>query len=67
MEPKLRIPDPETRAITLAKLREATRQGDLAILLLDETLALADADLLRQRTDRTLRQPNCLPTEQVED
>lgn len=52
METKFKIPDPETRAKTLAKLREARHQGDLAILLLDETLALADVHLLQQRRER---------------
>jgi hypothetical protein len=52
MEPKLKIPDSETRARTLAKLKEATRQWDLTILMLDEMLALAEADLLRQRRSR---------------
>ncbi|WP_310482921.1 hypothetical protein [Chamaesiphon sp. VAR_48_metabat_403] len=54
METKFKIPDPETRAKTLAKLREARHQGDLAILMLDETLALADAHLLQQRRERLL-------------
>jgi hypothetical protein len=52
METKFKIPDPETRAKTLAKLKEARHQGDLAIILLDETLALADAHLLKQRRER---------------
>lgn len=39
MDKPFKIPDPETRAITLAKLREARHQGDLAILMLDEALA----------------------------
>jgi hypothetical protein len=52
METKFKIPDPETRARTLAKLREARHQGDLTILMLDETLALADAHLLKQRRER---------------
>jgi hypothetical protein len=54
METKFKIPDPETRARTLAKLKEARHQGDLAILMLDETLALADAHLLQQRRKRLL-------------
>jgi hypothetical protein len=52
METKFKVPDPETRVRTLAKLREARHQGDLAILMLDETLALADAHLLQQRRER---------------
>jgi hypothetical protein len=54
METKFKIPDPQTRAKTLAKLREARHQGDLAILMLDETLALADAHLLKQHRERLL-------------
>jgi hypothetical protein len=54
METKFKIPDPETRARTLAKLKEARHQGDLAILMLDETLALADAHFLKQRRERLL-------------
>lgn len=38
---------PQTREKTLAKLKKARYQGDLAILMLDETLALADAHLLK--------------------
>ena len=66
MEAQLKIPDPETRARTLAKLREARHQGDLAILMLDETLALADAHLLKQRRARLLHKSNYLPSEQHE-
>ena len=66
MEAQFRIPDPETRAITLAKLREARHQGDLAILMLDEAIALADAHLLKQRRARLLYKSNYLPSEQHE-
>jgi hypothetical protein len=66
MEPQFKIPDPETRARTLAKLREARHQGDLAILMLDEALALADAHLLKQRKARLLYKSNYLPSDRVE-
>ena len=66
MEAQFKIPDPETRARTLAKLREARHQGDLAILMLDETLALADAHLLKQRRARLLYKSNYLPSESIE-
>ena len=66
MEAQFKIPDPETRARTLAKLREARHQGDLAILMLDETLALADAHLLKQRRARLLHKSNYIPSAQVE-
>jgi hypothetical protein len=39
MNTQFRIPDPETRAKSIAKLREACRQLDLANLMLDEALA----------------------------
>ncbi len=52
METKFKVPDPEARARTLAKLREARHHGDLAILMLDETLALAEAHLLQQHRER---------------
>jgi hypothetical protein len=74
MNTQFRIPDPETRAKSSlfqrgyanAKLREACRQLDLANLMLDEAIALADADLLKQRRARLLYKSNYLPTEQIE-
>jgi hypothetical protein len=64
MEPKLRIPDPETRARTMALLKEARIQADLTLQMLDETLALADAHLLRQQEQmRAFRKPQPLPSE----
>jgi hypothetical protein len=65
MNTQFRIPDPETRSRTLAKLREACYQLDLANLMLDEAIALADADLLKQRRARLLYKSNYLP-EQIE-
>jgi hypothetical protein len=65
MNTQFRIPDPETRSRTLAKLREACHQLDLANLMLDEAIALADADLLKQRRARLLYKSNYLP-EQIE-
>jgi hypothetical protein len=66
METQFKIPDSETRARTLAKLREARHQGDLAILMLDEAIALADAHLLKQRRARLLHKSNYLPSESIE-
>jgi hypothetical protein len=54
MENQFKIPDPHTREKTLAKLKKARYQGDLAILMLDEAIALADAHLLKQRRERLL-------------
>ena len=39
MSNQFRIPDPETRAKNLAKLKEVTRQLDILNLMLDEALA----------------------------
>jgi hypothetical protein len=54
MENQFKIPDPQTRAKTLANLKKARYQGDLAILMLDEAIALADAHLLKQCRERLL-------------
>jgi hypothetical protein len=66
MENQFKIPDSETRARTLAKLKEARYQGDLAILMLDEAIALADAHLLKQRRERLLYKSDRLHTESIE-
>ena len=66
MDKPFKIPDPETRARTLAKLRAARHQLDLANLMFDETLALADAHLLKQRRARLLNKSNDLPSESIE-
>ena len=66
MNEQFKIPDPETRARSIAKLREACRLLDLWNLQLDEAIALVDADLLKQRRARLLYKSNYLPSEQVE-
>ena len=66
MDKPFKIPDPETRSRTLAKLRAARHQLDLANLMFDETLALADAHLLKQRRARLLNKSNDLPSESIE-
>jgi hypothetical protein len=67
MNDKFKIPDPETRASSIAKLREACRLLDLFNLQLDEAIALVDADLLKQRRARLLYKSNYLPTEEIEN
>jgi hypothetical protein len=42
MNDKLRIPDAETRARSIASLKEAGRMLDLLTLELDEVIALLD-------------------------
>jgi hypothetical protein len=54
MNNELKIPDPQTRARSIAKLREACRLLDLFNLQLDEAIAVADAHLLEQRRTRLL-------------
>ena len=66
MNTQFRIPDPETRARSVTNLREACRQLDLLNLKLDEAIALADADLLKQRRARLLYKSNYLPSESIE-
>jgi hypothetical protein len=66
MNDQFKIPDPETRARSIAKLREACRLLDLFNLQLDEAIALVDADLLKQRKARLLYKSNYLPTESIE-
>ncbi len=66
MNDRLKIPDPETRARSVAKLREACRLLDSFNLQLDEAIALADAHLLQQRQSRLSFKSDRLPTEQIE-
>jgi hypothetical protein len=52
MNNELKIPDPQTRARSIAKLREVCRLLDLFNLQLDQATAVADAHLLEQRRTR---------------
>lgn len=40
-----RIPDPETRRRSIERMREVCRQFDILNLMLDEAIALAEADI----------------------
>ncbi len=40
-----RIPDPETRRRSIEKMQEVCRQFDALNLILDEAIALAEADI----------------------
>ena len=66
MNDKLRIPDAETRARSIANLREAGRLLDLLTLDLDEVIAALDKDLREQRRARLLYKSNSMPTIQIE-
>jgi hypothetical protein len=46
------IPDAETRARSVRNLKEVSRQLEIATLMLDEAIALADRDLRAQRMAR---------------
>ncbi len=66
MNDKLRIPDAETRARSIASLREAGRLLDLWTLELDEVIAALDKDLRAQRRARLLAKSNSMPTAKIE-
>jgi hypothetical protein len=66
MSDKLRIPDAETRARSIAGLREAGRMLDLLTLELDEAIAILDKGLREQRRARLLYKSNYMPTAKIE-
>jgi hypothetical protein len=66
MSNNFKMPDPETRAKDIAKLRAIVHQLDIVNLMLDEAIALADRDLLKQRRARLLYKSNYMPTEKIE-
>ena len=66
MNDQLRIPDAETRARSIASLREAGRLLDLCTLDLDEVIALLDKGLREQRRARLLRKSNSTPIVKIE-
>jgi hypothetical protein len=66
MNDRLKIPDAETRARSIANLREAGRMLDLLTLDLDEIIAILDKDLREQRRARLLHRSNIIPTAKIE-
>jgi hypothetical protein len=66
MNDQLRIPDAETRARSIANLREAGKMLDLLTLDLDEIIAILDKDLREQRRARLLRKSSSTPTTKIE-
>jgi hypothetical protein len=66
MSDKLRIPDAETRARSIAGLREAGRMLDLLTLELDEAIEVLDKGLREQRRARLLYKSNYMPTAKIE-
>ena len=67
MSEPFKIPDAETRAKSIASLKEAGRLLDLCTLQLDEAIALADAHLLKQRRARLLHKSNYMPSESIDN
>jgi hypothetical protein len=66
MKDQLKIPDPETRARSIANLREAGRMLDLLTLDLDEIIAILDKDLREQRRTRLLSRSSSIPASKIE-
>jgi hypothetical protein len=66
MNDRSNIPDAETRARSIANLREAGRKLDLLTLDLDEIIAILDKDLRKQRRARLLRGHSSMPIEQFD-
>ncbi len=66
MSSEFRIPDAETRARSIANIREAGRLLDLCTLDLDEAIAALDKHLFQQRRARLLSKSNYIPTQTVE-
>jgi hypothetical protein len=66
MKDQFKRPDPETRARSIASLKEAGRLLDLCTLDLDEAIAALDKDLREQRQARLLYKSNSMPTVKIE-
>jgi hypothetical protein len=66
MNNQFKIPDPETRAKSIANLKEASRLLDLFNLELDEAIAIVDKDLREQKRARLLYGANSMPTNKIE-
>jgi hypothetical protein len=66
MNDQLKRPDAETRARSIAGLKEAGRLLDLWTLELDEAIAVLDKGLRDQRRARLLYKSNSIPTAKIE-
>ena len=66
MNEQLKRPDAETRAKSIAGLKEAGRLLDLWTLELDEVIAALDKGLREQRRARLLRGSNAIPTAKID-
>jgi hypothetical protein len=66
MNDKFKIPDPETRAKSIASLKAASRLLDLSNLQLDEAIAFVEKDLREQQRARLLYKSNSMPADKIE-
>jgi citrate lyase beta subunit len=66
MTNQFKRPDAETRAKSIASLKEAGRLLDLCTLDLDDAIAALDEHLRAQRRARLLHKSNSTPTAKIE-
>jgi hypothetical protein len=66
MNDQFRIPDPETRAKSIASLKSASKLLDLSNLQLDEAISFVEQGLREQQRARLLYKSNSVPTGKVE-
>jgi hypothetical protein len=66
MNDQFRIPDPETRAKSIANLKAASRLLDLSNLQLDEAIAFVEKDLREQQRARLLYKSNSIPANKID-
>jgi hypothetical protein len=66
MNDQFRIPDPETRAKSIANLKAASRLLDLSNLQLDEAIAVVEKDLREQQRARLLYKSNSIPANKID-
>jgi hypothetical protein len=66
MNDQFRIPDPETRAKSIAGLKAASRLLDLFNLELDEAIAFVEKDLREQQRARLLYKSNSIPANKID-
>jgi hypothetical protein len=66
MNDQFRIPDPETRAKSIASLKAASRLLDLSNLQLDEAIAFVEKGLREQQRARLIYKSNSIPANKIE-
>jgi hypothetical protein len=66
MNDQFRIPDPETRAKSIASLKAASRLLDLSNLQLDEAIAFVEKGLREQQRARLIYKSNSIPANKID-